>query len=244
MPHPGHARGLVSFNVEGRHPLDMRGKGERFGDGYVRPYAGSTRVPGVHPLVWAVMNETHKQLLIDEYLDSLGPHPDAAPALRSPSWPSDDSQPRPPPTPRLSSARKPRALDLCSGAGSMAAVLKSRGWEVHTVDFDPRRNPDFCSSLKDFRPTGRYDYVHASPPCGELSIANNSGKRNFAEALDNIRHIQRIIKQARAVCYTVGNPSSGYFHSIAAYLGLGGCPQAPHVLQVWFPLPQSNMLLN
>ena len=48
--------------------------------------------------------------------------------------------------------KKGRALDLFSGTGSVANRLRELGYEVVTLDIDPRTNPTICCSV------GEWDY--------------------------------------------------------------------------------------
>lgn len=61
-------------------------------------------------------------------------------------------------------------LDLCAGLGGASQAMKSGGWQVFTVDVDPRFNPDIVADIREFSWNGqRPDLVWASPPCTEFS---------------------------------------------------------------------------
>jgi len=47
---------------------------------------------------------------------------------------------------------KPVFLELFSGTASMSAAFKRHGWDVVTVDNDPKHNPDFCMNVLDITP--------------------------------------------------------------------------------------------
>jgi len=68
-----------------------------------------------------------------------------------------------------------KMLDLFSGAGGASqAMEEDDNWEVTTVDFDERFEPDICADVLDLTPNhfdGHYDLVWASPPCNKFSVA-------------------------------------------------------------------------
>lgn len=63
-------------------------------------------------------------------------------------------------------------LDLFSGLGGASAAMKDRGWDVVTVDVEPRFNCTYTADLLTWEPPadlGAFDLVWASPPCQEFS---------------------------------------------------------------------------
>ena len=68
-------------------------------------------------------------------------------------------------------------LDLFSGLGGASKPFRDRGWDVVTIDIDPRFSPDLLAdvsklSVQDvFRATGGrpVDFFWASPPCVEFA---------------------------------------------------------------------------
>lgn len=61
-------------------------------------------------------------------------------------------------------------LDLFAGLGGASRVMRERGWEVVTVDNDPRFGCTHTADLSAWSWTGpRPDLVWASPPCTEFS---------------------------------------------------------------------------
>jgi site-specific DNA-cytosine methylase len=69
-----------------------------------------------------------------------------------------------------------RALDLFSGPGSVAEALRSRGYDVVTVDNDKSRGAAVQQSILEWDymskyPVGYFDVIAASPPCTEYSTA-------------------------------------------------------------------------
>ena len=74
----------------------------------------------------------------------------------------------------------PRLLELCSGTGIVGAAFAARGWDVVSVDIDPCAHASICCDLLELtveqcRSHGPIDFVWASPPCTQYSIARTTG---------------------------------------------------------------------
>ncbi len=73
-------------------------------------------------------------------------------------------------------------IDLCSGLGGFSKAFVDAGWEVVTVDVEPKFKPTFVADVcelierPDFFGAYRYpDVLLASPPCNKFSVANTHG---------------------------------------------------------------------
>ena len=77
----------------------------------------------------------------------------------------------------------PRLLDLFSGTGSVSRCYRDAGWEVFSLDNEPKFNADFLMDIRDFNemlfPNTFFDHVHASPVCTEFSRALTSRTRDL-----------------------------------------------------------------
>ncbi len=62
-----------------------------------------------------------------------------------------------------------KVLDLCAGTGSATRAFKDRGHEVNTLDIIG--NHTYVCDVREFVPEKKYDFIWASPPCTEFSIA-------------------------------------------------------------------------
>ena len=81
---------------------------------------------------------------------------------------------------------KGKALDLFSTTGSVARRLTELGYEVVSLDIDPRRSPTLVMDLFDWNytvyPPGYFKIIAASVPYAEYSIAKTTAPRDFAMA--------------------------------------------------------------
>ena len=107
-----------------------------------------------------------------------------------------------------------KLLELFSGTGSVGKVAKSYGFEVVSLDL---KNADInCDSLHwdytVYEPC-YFDFIHASPPCTEYSIALTSRKRNIPKANEIVLKCLEIIDYFKPTYYTLENPQTGYLKS-------------------------------
>ena len=62
-----------------------------------------------------------------------------------------------------------RILDLCAGTSSATQAFRDRGHDVDTLDIIGGHT--FNMDVRKFKPWKKYDFIWASPPCTEFSIA-------------------------------------------------------------------------
>lgn len=63
-----------------------------------------------------------------------------------------------------------KVLDLCAGTGSATKAVLDRGHEVDTLDITG--NHTYVCDVRSFIPEKKYDFIWASPPCTEFSLAD------------------------------------------------------------------------
>jgi len=95
----------------------------------------------------------------------------------------------------------PRLLDLCSGTGSVGQAFAALGWDVVSVDNDPRARLAH----------GPIDFLWASPPCGQYSCARKNarwGPRDLEGADRVVAACLRIAREL-GVPFILENPYTG-----------------------------------
>ena len=109
-----------------------------------------------------------------------------------------------------------RALVLFKGTGSIDRSLEAVGFQVDSLDIDPKCNATWTSDILEWDAwrhmmPGRYDFVWASPPCVQYSIARTTAKtpRNLALADRIVERTLEIIKELAPLGWLVENPQTG-----------------------------------
>ena len=108
---------------------------------------------------------------------------------------------------------KPKALDLFSGTGSVANVLRERGYEVVTLDLLPKYNADWQMDVMEWQywriPARTFDVITASPPCTEFSQAKTVGERKLTQAMYIVEKTLEIIQYFRPRFWWLETPRHG-----------------------------------
>jgi hypothetical protein len=105
----------------------------------------------------------------------------------------------------------PLLLELFSGTGSVGRAFKELGWDVLSLDSNPKAGADItCDILLWEPPPGlKPDHIHASPPCTEYSRAKTIGVRNLELADAIAQKTLAIIRDLNPRSFTVENPFTG-----------------------------------
>ena len=102
-----------------------------------------------------------------------------------------------------------RLLELFSGTGSVGRAFAARGWEVVSLDSDPKAEPTICQDILTWEPEGDFDFVWASPVCTEYSRAMTRRPRSL-EAGDRLaRRALEIIRKLQPRSWAIENPQTG-----------------------------------
>jgi hypothetical protein len=119
----------------------------------------------------------------------------------------------------------PRLLELCSGTGSVGRAFAAHGWDVVSVDCDPRANASICCDLLELtadrcRSHGPVDFVWASPPCTFYSVARTTGPPADLDAADRL--VQRCLDLSaeRGLPFIMENPYTGKLKTRAVAAGI------------------------
>jgi hypothetical protein len=127
-------------------------------------------------------------------------------------------------------------LDLCAGLGGASQAMKARGWNVITLDFDPRFKTDVVADVREWDYRGeRPDLIWASPPCDEFAREfmpwSKTGK---APALDLVEACKRIIDQSKPRYWVIENVK-GAIRYFAPVIGNPAYQCNPYYLWGSFP---------
>jgi len=120
-----------------------------------------------------------------------------------------------------------RALVLFRGTGSIDRSLEQAGFEVDSLDIDPKCGATWtCDVLewdawRDMTP-GHYDFVWASPPCTHYSRARTTAKtpRNLELADSIVQRTLDIIFELAPKAYLMENPQTGLLKTRKVVEGL------------------------
>ena len=114
---------------------------------------------------------------------------------------------------KLDSGSIRRALDLFSGTGSVAKALRNLGWEVTTLDIEPKAKADLQIDVLKWEfwklPPGHFHLVAAGPPCQEYSKAKTVGHRYLSMADKIISKTIEIVQYFHPRLWWIENPRGG-----------------------------------
>ena len=119
-----------------------------------------------------------------------------------------------------------RILELFSGTGSVGSVFGSMGWEVVSLDIDPKASATIIADIRtwDFTifPKGHFDVVWASPVCTHYSRARTRARtpRDFVWADSLVQRALEIIEHFEPRFWFLENPQTGLLKSRPFMSGL------------------------
>jgi hypothetical protein len=103
-----------------------------------------------------------------------------------------------------------RMLELFCGAKSVGKIASKMEYNVTSLDMEEKFNPTIhIDILKwDYKkyPRGYFDFIWASPPCTEFSIAKTTGVRNLKLASSIVRRTLTIIEYFNPKYFVIENP--------------------------------------
>jgi len=108
---------------------------------------------------------------------------------------------------------RPRLLELFSGTGSIGKAFRAQGYEVVSVDIDPKAQSTICRDILEFSVEeldGRHiDVIWASPPCTNYSRARGGTTADELAASDVlVRKTLRIARELGCPIF-IENPWTG-----------------------------------
>ena len=116
----------------------------------------------------------------------------------------------------------PKLLELMSGTGSIGRAFKAAGWEVVSLDSDPKSGADIIADVCTWKPHdgAYYDAIWCSPPCTEFSRALTSRPRDLEAGLVIADRCLDLIAQLKPAVWYMENPGTGYLPKQPRYAEL------------------------
>lgn len=100
-------------------------------------------------------------------------------------------------------------LDLCAGLKGASQAMKERGWQVITLDIDPRFKCDITADVREWHYPAEFprpDLIWASPPCDEFARESMPwSKTGKTPDMSIVLACKRIIEEAQPKYYVVEN---------------------------------------
>ncbi len=117
-----------------------------------------------------------------------------------------------------------RMLDLFSGTGSAASVYREAGFEVTTLDNDPRWGADITQDILEWDytifPPGYFHTVVCAPPCTDFSKAKTTQPRNLELADSLVLRALEVIQYLTSQFWWLENPRHGLLRTRPYMQGL------------------------
>ena len=108
-----------------------------------------------------------------------------------------------------------KLLELFSGTGSVGSAFAARGWEVVSLDLDPKTKAQIHENILTWNykvfPRGHFDAIWASPCCTHYSCAHRGAKtpRNLDLADSLVCKSLEIIDYFQPKTWFIENPATG-----------------------------------
>ncbi len=122
-----------------------------------------------------------------------------------------------------------RLLELFSGTGSIGTAFASQGWEVISLDSDPKTDATIHEDILTWDytiyPPGYFDATWASPCCTNYSCARRGAKtpRNLPLADSLVLRSQEIISYLNPRVWFIENPQTGLLKNRPFMSGIPFC---------------------
>ena len=118
-----------------------------------------------------------------------------------------------------------RLLELFSGTGSVGKAFEELGWEVTSLDVDPKARPTICADICAWEPIpmfapGYFDMIWASPVCTEYSRALTRRPRKLEDGDRLAIRALEIIRVLQPRFWAIENPQTGLLKTRPFMFGL------------------------
>ena len=107
-----------------------------------------------------------------------------------------------------------RLLELFSGTGSIGRAFEEVGWEVTSLDLDPKSGASIIANFMDWDfivyPRGYFDGIWASPPCTHYSRARTRAKtpRDLEGSDALVQRVKDVIDYFKPTVWAFENPAT------------------------------------
>ena len=122
-----------------------------------------------------------------------------------------------------------RLLELFSGTGSVGYTFTAHGWEVASLDEDPKTDANIHEDILTWDhtiyPPGHFDVIWCSPDCTQYSNARRGAKtpRNLPLADSLVLRSQEIINYFNPRVWFIENPQTGLLKDRPFMVGVPFC---------------------
>ena len=119
-----------------------------------------------------------------------------------------------------------KLLELFAGTGSIGRAFRELGWEVVSLDINLKAGATITADVLAWDYTvfdpGHFDFVWASPPCQQYSMARTTAKtpRNLALADSIVERTLEIIGYLEPTGWLMENPQTGLLKTREVVKGL------------------------
>ena len=119
-----------------------------------------------------------------------------------------------------------RLLELFAGTGSIGKAFRKQGWEVVSLDLNPKAGATITADVLEWDYTvfepGHFDFVWASPPCQQYSVARTTAKtpRNLELADSIVARALEITDYFVPTAWLMENPATGLLKTREVVAGL------------------------
>ena len=108
-----------------------------------------------------------------------------------------------------------RFLEVFSGSGTLSRCFRDHGWEVVSIDIDPKTDATIHCDILDWNfeelPQDSFDAIWLSPPCQAYSIARTRAKtpRPLEKADQIVKRGLALLDHFRPASFFIENPYTG-----------------------------------
>ena len=108
-----------------------------------------------------------------------------------------------------------RLFELFSGTGSIGKAFEEEGWEVVSLDLDPKSGACIIANIMEWDysiyPRGHFHAIWASPVCTHYSIARTTARtpRDLEGSDAMVQRVKDIIAYFQPILWAFENPKTG-----------------------------------